>query len=142
MVSSECEAEAKGPRRGPCEIGKCTDDAKSVLGMYLECEKAYTEQRKGWSPSGPSVVEGNGCKMGPYLYVTLLTPTSDSGDYLGIVVEDVKEDYAQVVEFASGDFSRDVFQYLAWVDEHLERDGAAEIYESEELQERIRQSHR
>ncbi len=80
--------------------------------------------------------------MGPYLYITLATPTNSATDYSGIVVEDVKEDYAQVVRFETGDFSLDVEHYLAWVDEHLAGNNALEIYESDELQERIRQSHR
>lgn len=79
--------------------------------------------------------------MGPYLYVTLATPTKGAADYEGIVVEDVKEDYAQVVRFETGNFAQDIERYLAWANENLERNGALEIYESEELQERIRQSH-
>lgn len=79
--------------------------------------------------------------MGPYLYATV-----DLGDtqqvervYGGIVVEDVEQDYLEVVRFFSTAFALDVAAYHAWVKEILAQRESAEIYESDVLRDMLQQ---
>lgn len=76
-------------------------------------------------------------ELGPYLYVTL-DEAADS--YQGIIIEDIRADYREVVRFHGETFAADVAEYLAWVDTLLQTNEDVEIYESDALCDRIKAS--